>query len=347
MNVFLSWSGSVSHQVATALHQWLPFMHHSIKPFMSAVDISKGEKWGAGLSRELKDAQYGIVCVTPFNTFKPWMNFEAGALYRLPHLTPFLFRVDRQQLGHSPLTQFQLTEFSSDGERSKHEFFELLQSINHALDDSDQLDVEVLERNFDHWWTELKRELDAIPYASPSETRTAYKWLRTFEDLAVHDLDLEGKTVWFVTADVFKYALRGGIREKIESNLGKVRYRYLIPDPDGSEERHARDQLDRFAALHPERVEYRSFDRDLFMKQAASDYVVIESSKASDGGTKVFVRIPIADVEADFWFNTEERAAHSFYLRFLQLWESPVTPPKEATPPPAVLPPTGAAGAGS
>jgi hypothetical protein len=322
-------------------------MHHSIKPFMSAVDISKGEKWGAGLSRELKDAQYGIVCVTPFNTFKPWMNFEAGALYRLPHLTPFLFRVDRQQLGHRPLTQFQLTEFSSDGERSKHEFFELLQSINHALDDSDQLDVEVLERNFDHWWTELKRELDAIPYASPSETRTAYKWLRTFEDLAVHDLDLEGKTVWFVTADVFKYALRGGIREKIESNLGKVRYRYLIPDPDGSEERHARDQLDRFAALHPERVEYRSFDRDLFMKQAASDYVVIESSKASDGGTKVFVRIPIADVEADFWFNTEERAAHSFYLRFLQLWESPVTPPKEATPPPAVLPPTGAAGAGS
>ncbi len=323
MNVFLSWSGKVSHDVALALRQWLPYMHHAIKPFMSSMDISKGDKWGDGLSRELKDAQYGIVCVTSFNTFKPWMNFEAGALYRLPHLTPFLFRVDRLSLSHSPLTQFQMTEFSNDSERSKRDFLELLQSIDEALPEADRVDPEVLQRNFEHWWGELKKTLDAIPETSSGETRTAYKWLRAFEDLAVHDVRPDCDTVWFITGDVFKYALRGGLRERIEANLDRVRYRYLIPDPDGSEERFARDQLDRLAARYPKRLEYRSFDPEVFRKQATSDYVVIES-KIPDSVAQVFVRIPIADTGMDYWFDTEERAAHGFFLRFSQLWNSPV-----------------------
>jgi hypothetical protein len=335
MNVFLSWSGKVSRDVAGALHQWLPYMHHSIKPFMSSVDIGKGDRWGEGLSRELKDAQYAIVCVTPFNTFKPWMNFEAGSLFHLPHLTPFLFRVDRLSLTHSPLSQFQMTDYSSDSDRSKHDFFQLLQSINGELPEADRLDAEVLQRNFDHWWTELKKELDAIPEVSAGETRTAYTWLRTFEDLAVHDVTPDCRAVWFVTADVFKFALRAGLREKIEANLDKVRYRYLIPDPDGSEERAARDQLDRMANRYPDNLEYRSFNPELFRKQAASDYVVIES-KDADTVAKVFVRIPLADTSMDYWFETEERAAHGFHLRFLQLWESPADTGDTLTPKTAV-----------
>jgi hypothetical protein len=323
MKVFLSWSGTVSHDVACALHQWLPYMHHAIKPFMSALDIGRGERWGEELSRELKETNYGIICVTAFNTFKPWMNFEAGALSRLPRLTPFLFRVDRTWLGHSPLTQFQLTEFGQDQDRSKHEMLDLLKSIDSELPEAERLDEEVLERNFDHWWAELKRTLDAIPESSPGETRTAYKWLRTFDDLAVNALGPDCDTVWFVTNDVFKYALRAGLRERIEANLQKVRYRYLIPDPDGSEDRAARDQLDKLAARYPQRVEYRSFDPETFRKQATSDYVIIES-KTADTAAKVFVRAPISDVGVDYWFDTEERAAHGFYLRFAQLWNGPV-----------------------
>jgi hypothetical protein len=316
----------VSHDVAGALHQWLPYMHHAIKPFMSSLDISRGERWGDELSRELKETEYGIICVTPFNTSKPWMNFEAGALSRLPRLTPFLFRVDRTLLGHSPLTQFQLTDYSQDQDRSKREMLDLLKSIDSELPEAERLDEEVLQNNFDHWWTELKRALDAIPESSPGETRTAYKWLRTFDDLAVNDLEPDCDTVWFVTDDVFKYALRAGIREKIEANLQKVRYRYLIPDPDGSEERAARDQLDKLTARYPHRVEYRSFDPETFRKQATSDYVIIQS-KIVDTAAKVFVRAPIADAGVDYWFDTEERAAHGFYLRFAQLWDGPVAGP--------------------
>jgi hypothetical protein len=323
MKVFLSWSGEASQAVATALHNWLPYMHHAIKPFMSSADINAGDKWRDDLSHELRDAQYGIVCVTPFNVHKPWMNFEAGALAHLPHLAPFLFRLERGALSHSPLTQFQLTEFSANGDRSKGEFYKLIEGVNSELVEEERLASEVLETNFDHWWSELKSDLDAIPDTSRDETRTAYKWLRTFEDLAIHDLKPDCSTVWFVTADVFKYALRAGIREKLEANHYKVQYRYLIPDPAGSDERAARDQLENLKRAHPGRVDYRCLKRDAFENQAVSDYVIIESNLPEIHDAKVFVRVPIAGTEAEYWFDTEERAAVGFYHRFVQLWNCP------------------------
>jgi hypothetical protein len=322
MNVFLSWSGKASQQVALVLRQWLPYMLHSIKPFMSTVDIRKGEKWNDDLTHELKGADCGIVCVTPFNIHKPWMNFESGALVHLPSLMPFLFRVDRAALAQSPLSQFQLTELGPDDERNKTEFLTLLEGLNDSISEHDRLARDVLAKNFEHWWPEVKKAFDAIPETSPGETRTAYKWLRTFEDLAVYDVKLGCDTVWFVTADVFKYALRAGVREKIEANLDRVRYVYLIPEPDRGNEFAARDQLEAVKRLHPDRLDYRCFKREVFEKQATSDYVIIESSGSDSSHINAFVRIPIADAETDYWFETEERAGIGFYHRFLQLWNS-------------------------
>ena len=322
MTVFLSWSGKVSQQVATVLRKWLPYLNHSIKPFMSTVDIHAGERWGDDLSHELKGAQFGIVCVTPFNMHKPWMNFESGALAHLPTLAPFLFRVDRSALGQSPLTQFQLTEFGEDAELNKAELLRLIDSINNGIPEPERVERDVLVRNFDHWWLELRKELDAIPHVSPGETRTAYKWLFTFEDLAIYDLKADCDTVWIVTADVFKYALRAGVRERIEGTLDQVRYRYLIPEPDRGNERAARDQLETLRRHRPDRIEYRCLKRDVFEKQATSDYVIVETSASEGGGIKAFVRVPIAETEQDYWFETEARAGIGFYHRFVQLWNS-------------------------
>ena len=70
------------------------------------------------------------------------------------------------------------------------------------------------------------------------------------------------------------------------------------------------------------RTDYRCFKRDVFEKQATSDYVIIESSGSDSSHINAFVRIPIADAETDYWFETEERAGIGFYHRFLQLWNS-------------------------
>src|SRR5262245_22166624 len=217
MKVFLSWSGKVSQEVAGVLRNWLPFMLHSVRPFMSSVDIRSGDRWTRDLSQGLKDAQYGIVCVTPFNIHKPWMNFEAGSLAQLPHLTPFLFRVGRAALGDSPLAQFQLIEFASTADVNKNEFYKLIESINGAFPAGEQLSPDILETTFDRWWPEVEKALDGIQNASVGETRTAYKWLRTFDDLSVHSLQGNIQEVWFITNDVFKYALGGDVRGPAEA----------------------------------------------------------------------------------------------------------------------------------
>jgi hypothetical protein len=92
MKVFLSWSGETSKKVACALHKWLPYILQPVRPWLSS-EISKGDRWVAVLEAELKDAEYGIICLTKHNIVHPWLNFESGVLSRFIDracLTPFL-----------------------------------------------------------------------------------------------------------------------------------------------------------------------------------------------------------------------------------------------------------------
>src|SRR5262245_56303342 len=100
MKIFLSWSGEVSHQVAKVLDGWLPCVIQGVDTFLSS-DISKGDRWNDVLADELKESEYGIICVTPFNIYKAWMNFEAGALSKVisrAAVIPFLFHVMPDEL---------------------------------------------------------------------------------------------------------------------------------------------------------------------------------------------------------------------------------------------------------
>jgi hypothetical protein len=107
MKVFLSFSGEMSHNVASELHKWLLKVIQSVKAFISE-DIEKGKPWYDQIGDELNRTTYGIICVTPYNFKAPWINFEADAISKAvqsSRVTPFLFRVDSSTI-RGPLQEF-------------------------------------------------------------------------------------------------------------------------------------------------------------------------------------------------------------------------------------------------
>jgi hypothetical protein len=59
MNVFLSWSGEVSREVAAALRDWLRPVLQNIEPWMSDEDIAVGKRWSRELALQLEAANFG------------------------------------------------------------------------------------------------------------------------------------------------------------------------------------------------------------------------------------------------------------------------------------------------
>lgn len=160
MKVFLTWSGPMSGQVATALREWLPLVLQFVQPYMSAEDVGKGVKWFPEISEELAASKYGIVCMTPENVDAPWLNFEAGALGKTleeSRVSPFLLGLSPSDL-EGPLTQFQGTRFDKDDVKR------LVHSINQAAEEKAILPT-VLDQSFEMFWPKLNRKLSAIEQA--------------------------------------------------------------------------------------------------------------------------------------------------------------------------------------
>ena len=163
--VFLTWSGDRSKAMATALRDWLPSVIQALDPWMSDSDIAKGAGWNSEISKQLELAKIGIVCLTPENLDAPWVNFEAGALSKLPgsFVCTYLLGLSSTDLT-GPLTQFQWTE-SDDKEDTK----KLLRDINDKLGEQ-SLKGPTFDSVFEKWWPDLDKALRAIP-ASPEEDK--------------------------------------------------------------------------------------------------------------------------------------------------------------------------------
>ena len=168
MQVFVSWSGDRSHQIAEAIRNWLPKVVQSVKPWMSDEDISAGARWLTEISSTLNNAKIGLICVTPENQHNPWLLFEAGALSKTLEQTcvcPLVFEMTTGQL-KGPLTQFQANALDREG------IGKVLATINKGLGDR-QLEVRQLDEILDVWWPKLEEKLKAIPAApTPAATRS-------------------------------------------------------------------------------------------------------------------------------------------------------------------------------
>lgn len=183
MDIFVSWAGSDSHQVALLLRQWLPEVLRFVRPWVSSEDIRKGTRWSDELWGRLQNTSYSIVCVTPEAVRSPWVNFEAGAVARAiggqSHVSPLLLGMSAGDLSGVPLAMFQCTEFRRpDVER-------LVKAINAAapapMRESD------VSLRFRREWASLRDEIERIDINSAHDAEldgdeAAVAWLEEIED---------------------------------------------------------------------------------------------------------------------------------------------------------------------
>ena len=238
MKIFLSWSGEVSRQAAAALREWIPSVVQAVDPFMSEEDIESGAPWSPAIAKELEASQFGIVCLTPQNLNKPWLNFEAGAISKsleaAAKVCPFLIGLRPADLtNRHPLSQFQ----ACTDERDK--VLKLIQSINTALLEAG-LPPDRLQTVFDKWWPDLEAKL---------------------QPLAAQAREESGKTTEPTGREDALLRLMEEMRESIRQLAAREQPTYTGLPHDlpvtGSSIRHARDELDaaeqtfaRFRALH-------------------------------------------------------------------------------------------------
>lgn len=179
MDVFISWSGPQSKQVAEALHHYLPLMINAIQPWLSSSDIDAGARWSSDIAGKLEASKVGIICLTPTNLDSIWVHFEAGALAKTLQNTfvcPYLVGLDPADV-KGPLTQFQMKR--SNEEETKR----LLETLNSALGEK-AISADQFDESFSVWYPKLKERLEAIPKDGPVPKK------RSTEDMLEELLEL-------------------------------------------------------------------------------------------------------------------------------------------------------------
>jgi hypothetical protein len=181
IRIFLSWSGQDSHDLAIALRSWLHDVNQLFTPWISQLDISKGQRWNSELVEALRTMNQGIICVTPDNLNSRWMHFEAGAL--IGSAPADVARVHPVRLGLSsdqltgPLTTFQGTDAASE-----NDMLMLAQSLNESS--PEPLPADRLKRSFARCWSDYRDEVMAIHRRSRPPTPT-----RSTDDMVKEILD--------------------------------------------------------------------------------------------------------------------------------------------------------------
>jgi hypothetical protein len=166
-DVFVSWSGTASAEVAEVLSEWLPVVLPGTKPWMSKLDITKGKPWFQEISDQLARCRVCIICVTPTNVKSTWLYYEAGAIAREQdhaHICTYLIGLDPSGLAATPLAQYQAT--SAD----EADTWRLIKAINKAL--GAPHNEQVLRGHFKANWSALADKLTNIHISMNQEKPT-------------------------------------------------------------------------------------------------------------------------------------------------------------------------------
>jgi hypothetical protein len=155
-DVFVSWSGERSRQVAESLFRWLPKVLQNLDVWMSEHDITAGARWNLELAEQLDTTHFGILCLTPENLASPWLIFEAGALSKAikeSRVAPYRFDLSDAEVG-PPLSQFQGVNADESGT------LRMVMSIHQAINST--LKQHQVEETFQVFWPQLQEMLNRV-----------------------------------------------------------------------------------------------------------------------------------------------------------------------------------------
>jgi len=316
MKVFLSFSGDASRNIALALRDWLPKVIQAVKPFISE-DIGKGERWSEELADELNQTNFGIICVTRYNSNKPWINFEAGAISKaIPKavkeswVVPFLFGTERAKISE-PLQQFQPAVANKDG------VFSMLISLNNRLG-QENLTLDLLEKEFDKWWPELEIKLREINEAQEVETETGLPWLYTSDGLARKQVGINCKQIWVITPDLYRRTINPKVKDIIQRNI-EHDVSYTFVTVLSSKTTEAKKELEGIFDAQPNSLKVIEYRESKIRRLAPTDFLIVNPDPDAEHPQHVFLELPIE--MRGFWIEVDGEAALDFVNRFRRLVE--------------------------
>jgi len=170
LNVFISWSGTPSREIAhftkTLLEKVFALNSKDIKFFLSSSEdggIDKGERFQNKLDQGLFSSNFGILILTKNNIERPWIMFEAGSLAKnasVAKVSPVLFDIEEYGIDkNSPLHPFQHTKFTEG------DFNLLFQSILKSYNGVSELkdnEKEVLSTSLKNKWEEFEKDVKKL-----------------------------------------------------------------------------------------------------------------------------------------------------------------------------------------
>jgi hypothetical protein len=176
------------------------------------------------------------------------------------------------------------------------------------------LTYEILRREFDVWWPDLKSKLDEIAEMSDGVTGTGFDWLYTADDLAKIQSDDDCKCVWYVTPNLYRNALATKIKDAIQRNIERaVSYTFIIPASDEMD--LIAESLKRMAVSKPSQIRINDqTSKEEFRKLAVTDYIILN---ADSDEVQVFLELPIT--ARGYWIKVDDEAAVGLVVRFRKL----------------------------
>jgi hypothetical protein len=151
MKIFVSWSGSLSKEVAGIFSEWVKNVLQGATTWSSNADIDKGSIWFNEIAGSLADTTAGVLCLTRQNRNAPWVLFEAGALSKglsSSRVCPLLIDLQVSELS-PPLSQLNCTL------PHREDMLKLIKGIN-KFSGEKSLDEKRAERAFEKWWPEFE-----------------------------------------------------------------------------------------------------------------------------------------------------------------------------------------------